>query len=242
MTLRRLVSFLLGRDGHTRWVRYVGLLTPAIFLAGLLLKCSKEIVPPNLSAPSPPVPGIQQITELDAAGPSCVPQVAASAAAWAKSHDSVAEVRDSSEDSIDIWIHPQVESHAVGEIGAFERECMLFNETYRDNALMKTRLRDYLLSIQLVPEKVDLGKLRTLGFTSPDIGHLREHLTRFMREDSIASPIYSGIRYFRVTYSVRPNAELTVNTGTADGYELMPQQIALVDNLREVVSGAGHCL
>ncbi len=101
----------------------------------------------------------------------------------------------------------------------------------------------YLLSIKLEPTAVSERYMLSLGFSMDDASHLRAHLEQFEHERGTEheDAKYRGIRYFRVTYSVEPRSEITMNTGTSAGYALTRQQKDLIYDLMSTVKTAAAC-
>jgi hypothetical protein len=203
-------------------------------------------LPPS-PQPSLPAPGRQEIVKLNKDN-SCVSDVEDRTKAWAVVNHHSHRVLFASPVSIDVEMIPasylaKLDKGSVITIQQFENACMLFYDRYSGKPNMQDKLKQYLNHIQLMPERIIDKDLLTQGFTRGDAKHLREHLTTIRSEADRrnAVGIYQGIRYFRVTYSVTPNSEFTINTGTVEGYELTAHQNDLIGSLRTVISEAVKC-
>jgi hypothetical protein len=198
-------------------------------------------------APPEPEPGEQEIVKIDEAY-SCVSEVETNVQSWAQSNGLAIRVPVKTVNAIDIELIPdtfiaQINKQSSTMAQEFESQCMLFYDSYSNNPAMLENLRAYLTEIQLTPNLINEKSLIKKGFTIDDANHLREHLMQFIEENQqISTDIrYRGIRYLRVTYSIRPNSEFTVNIGTLEKYKITNQQRKLINSLKGVVSKSTQC-
>ena len=202
---------------------------------------------PRITAPPPPAPGEQEIVKLKTGG-SCVEAVESRVRAWANVNDLTMRVAYSSKNTIDIELHPlsffkEIDQESFVSVRQFEKECMLFYERYSAKEDKIIKLREYLNLIQLMPDAIREKEMIRRGFTLDDVSHLRQHLGTVLQRSRHLSKgsRFAGIRYFRVTYSNKPNSEFTINTGTIEGHIITPDQRLLIDKLRLITNNATQC-
>ena len=232
---------LLISLGATAWLATFAV---AIGAEKILQQLLQPLPPPAL--PAPPAPGIQNVVRIPP-GPPCVSFVGDVLKSWAISHAFVSRLAYESEVALDVEMLPRTSTPmaplSTNDLSQFEMDCMLFYDRYRNDIEMRDRLRRYLRDIALMPSHVDERRMIELGFTVEDAAHLQVHLQQFMMERSALQGDleYPGIRYLRVTYSVRPRSEVTINAGTTSGYTLTHEQQKLIADVTDTAVSAARC-
>lgn len=226
--------------------------TWAIILTGGFFGCScEDPIPP--AAPAPPAPGIQNREDVPIQRRPCVDEVRIALEKVATAASLATSISHRSDMSLDVDLLPSGGVEAIGAtaVDQYEAECYLFSGKYRNDALARRSLRDYIVRINLDWQKVNPGELQTVGFAGEDVNHLTEHLQRFgagERNPSLRAanphppPDYSGVRYYRVTYSHRPKSEFSVNVGTTrEGMVLTSSQAGVRSTIHRAVYSASRC-
>ncbi len=195
------------------------------------------------AAPPPPAPGTQQRVQLPPGSPPCVALVESKVRSWAAANRLGCQVGYESQQALDVEMVPAdpdaLPDVSLADVLAFENRCSL-SRAHPDR---REPLRNYLLAIKLQATAVSEHEIVRLGFGVADAKRLRSQLSRFEGERRALHrpPLYRGIRYFRLTYSLAPRAEITVNTGTVAGYTLTQQQRDLAGTLMSTVKAAASC-
>ena len=154
-------------------------------------------------APAPPLYGSQVLVSLSEKV-LCSNPILSAIRQWAELRGMVVVENSHTSTSIDVEIRPTKL--------AFEQQCMIFGVGYHQNPRMRQKLLGLLADLGGDSTKFDPSKIQQLGFTAAEADHLRDHLNYFLDTDSKAHPV----RYYRVTYSLTPNNEYTVNMGTLE--------------------------
>lgn len=217
-----------------------------VALTCLLLGCAPSAVVPPANLPTP-IKGQQRYEKLKRTPKPCTDKVYEAITTSAQAHDLAVQVAIKDVYELDIELQPQhritdLKNRTDASLADYATQCMLFGEVYAENSVMTSRLKDYLVSIQLNPDRLSEEAMRGLGFTEWDISHLRGHLTSYLADQFQEDPRYKGITYIRITYSSRPVAELTMNIGTVQkDYQLSDYQQVVISEIRDAASAGAKC-
>ena len=178
-------------------------------------------------APAPPLYGRQVVVHISS-NVLCAKPVLGAVKGWAEFRGMIIVENSHTPASIDVEVRPTNMS--------FEQQCMLFSVKFRDNSTMKQQFSQLLNDVGNDPTKITSIKMRQLGFAAEDIDHMREHARHFMDTYNRAHPV----RYYRITYSLTPTKEYTVNMGTVEE-ESSEEHDKEFEELNSLIQIAAYC-